>query len=327
MKAIVYQKYGSHDVLNYTDVEKPVPKNNEVLVKVHASCVNSWDWDLIRGEPRIFRLLFGIFNPKFNIPGIDIAGRIEAVGENTRRFNPGDAVFGDISGSGFGAFAEYVCVPEHLLAFKPDAIPFEEAAAIPHAGVLALQGLRMRGQLQEGQKILINGAGGGAGVYALQIAKSEGVEVTCVDKANKLEMLLSMGADHVIDYTTQDFSENLEYYDLILDMVAHHPFRHYLRSLKPGGMFVMVGGGVGLMMKVFLFGSWISGKKKKKLIMLAHKPDPADLDILAEYYESGKAKPVIDKTFELSKAAEAFRYFAGGEFQGKIIIDVEGENR
>ena len=220
MKAIVYHKYSPPDVLELNEVEKPTPKDDEVLIKIHAASVNSWDWDLLRGKPFVNRLLFGLLKPKINILGVDIAGQVEAVGRNVKRFEPGDEVFGDISGCGFGAFAEYVCARENVLALKSTSMTFQEAAAVPQAAVLALQGLRDKGQIQKGQKVLINGAGGGAGSFAVQIAKSFGAEVTGVDSTGKLDMMRSIGADQVIDYTQEDFTKNGQVYDLILDVVT-----------------------------------------------------------------------------------------------------------
>ena len=218
MKAIVCTKYGSPDVLQLKEVAKPIPEDNEVLVEVHAASVNDWDWGLLRGKPFLNRLLFGLLKPKIKILGSDIAGRVEAVGRNVKQFQPGDEVFGDISGCGWGGFAEYVCARENALALKPASMTFEEAAAVPQAAVLALQGLRDKGQIQPGQKVLINGAGGGVGTFAVQIAKSFGAEVTGVDSTRKLDMVRSIGADHVIDYTQEDFTQSGQRYDLILDV-------------------------------------------------------------------------------------------------------------
>ncbi len=208
MKAVVYEKYGPPEVLHLKEVEKPVPKDNEVLIEVHAASVNSWDWDLLRGTPFLNRLMFGLLKPRYKILGCDIAGRVDAVGRNTKRFQPGDEVFGDLSGFGCGGFAEYVCARENALALKPATMTFEEAAAVPQAAVLALQGLRDKGQIRPGQKVLINSAGGGVGTFTVQIAKSFGAEVTGVDSTGKLDMLCSIGADQVIDYTQEDFTKN-----------------------------------------------------------------------------------------------------------------------
>ena len=244
MKAIVYTRYGPPDVLQLQEVEKPAPKDNEVLVKVHAASVNSWDRDLLSGTPFINRLLFfGVLKPKTKILGCDIAGRVEAVGRNVKQFQPGDEVFGDISGCGFGGFAEYVCAHENSLAMKSASMTFGEAAAVPQTAVLALQGLRDKGQIQKGQKVLINGAGGGSGTFAVQIAKSFGAEVTGVDSTGKLDMLRSIGADQVIDYTQEDFTNNGQVYDLILDVVTYRSIFDYKRALSPKGIYVMLGGG------------------------------------------------------------------------------------
>ena len=243
MKAIVLNKYGSPDYLELIDVEKPSPKDNEVLVKVHAASINSWDWDLLNGIPFANRLMFGLLKPKAKIIGCDIAGQVEKVGKDVTQLQTGDEIFGDLSLCGMSAFAEYVCVPENVIALKPDGMTFEEAAAVPHTGVLALQGLRHKGHIQEGQKVLINGAGGGSGTFAVQIAKSFGAEVTGVDSSGKLDMLRSLGADHLIDYTQEDIFKNGQIYDLILDVVTYRSIFDYRRALSPTGIYVMLGGG------------------------------------------------------------------------------------
>jgi len=326
MKAIVYQKYGPPDVLQLKDVEKPTPKDNEILVKIHAASVNDWDWGLLRGKPFVNRLLFGLLKPKIKILGVDIAGRVEAVGRNVEQFQPGDEVFGDISGCGWGGFAEYVCIPENALALKPASMTFEEAAAIPQAGLLALQGLRDKGQIQPGQKVLINGAGGGAGTFAVQIAKSFGAEVTGVDSTRKLDMMRSIGADQVIDYTQEDFTKNGQHYDLILDVAAYHSIFDYKRALSPKGIYVMVGGSMALMFQVLFLGPWISMSGSKKMAILMHKPNK-DLAFMKELFEAGKVAPVIDRRYPLSEVAEALRYFGEGHAQGKVVITLEHNNK
>jgi len=241
MKAIVYTKYGPPDVLELKEVDKPIPKDDEALIKVHAVSINDWDWGLVQGIPFTNRLLFGLLKPKKRILGSDIAGQIEAVGKNVEQFQPGDEVYGDLSGD-WGGFAEYVCARENALAPKPASMTFDEAAAIPQAAMLALQGLRDRGQIQPGQKLLINGAGGGVGTFAVQIAKLYGVEVTGVDSSGKLDMLRSMGFDHVIDYTQEDFTKRGQCYDLILDVKTNRSVFDYARALSPNGIYVTVGG-------------------------------------------------------------------------------------
>ncbi|MFC2048368.1 NAD(P)-dependent alcohol dehydrogenase [Chloroflexota bacterium] len=321
MKAIVYTKYGSPDVLELKEVAKPTPKDDEVLIKVHAASVNDWDWGLLRGKPFVNRLLFGLLKPK-RILGCDIAGRVEAVGRNAKQLQPGDEVFGDISGCGWGGFAEYVCARDNALVLKPSSMTFEEAAAVPQAALLALQGLRDKGQIQPGQKVLINGAGGGAGTFAVQIAKSFGAEVTGVDSTSKLDMMRSIGADQVVDYTQEDFTQNGQRYDLILDMAAYHSIFDYKRALSPKGIYVMVGGSMARFFQVMFLGPWISMTGSKKIGVLMHKPNK-DLAFLKELLEAGKVVPVIDRRYPLSEVAEALRYFGEGHAQGKVVITLQ----
>ena len=326
MKAMVYHKYGSPDVLELQEVERPTPKDNEVLVKVHAASVNSWDWDLLRGKPFVNRLLFGLLKPKTKILGCDIAGRVEAVGRNVKQFKPGDEVFGDLCASEWGGFAEYVCARENALALKPASMTFEQVAAVPQAAVMALQVLRDKGQIQPGQKVLINGAGGGVGTFAVQMAKSFGAEVTGVDSTRKLDMLRSIGSDQVIDYTQEDFTKNGQGYDLILDVVGNRSIFDYKRALSPKGIYVMVGGSTALIFQLLFLGSWISMTGSKKMGILAHQPNK-DLDFMKELFEAGKVVPVIDRRYPLSEAAEALRYFGKGHAQGKVVITLEHNNK
>jgi len=319
MKAIVYTKYGPPDVLQLKEVEKPAPRDDEVLIKVHAASVNSWDWDLLRGTPFLARL-GGLLKPKYKILGADIAGRIEAVGRNAKQFQPGDEVFGDISGCSWGGFAEYVCARENALALKPASMTFEEAAAVPQAAVLALQGLRDKGQIQSGQKVLINGAGGGVGTFAVQIAKSFGAEVTGVDSTGKLDMLRSIGVDQVIDYTGEDFTKNGQLYDLILDVVAYRSIFDYKRALSPKGSYVFVGGSMAAFFQVVFLGPWISMTGSKKMGILMHKPNTSDLDFMKELFEAGKVVPVLDRRYPLSEVPEALRYLGEGHVRGKVVI-------
>jgi NADPH:quinone reductase-like Zn-dependent oxidoreductase len=321
MKAIVYTKYGSPDVLQLKEVEIPAPRDNDVLIKVHAASVNSWDWDLLRGTPFVNRLMFGLIKPKI-ILGCDIAGRVEAVGNNANQFKPGDEVFGDLSGSGWGGFAEYVCARENALALKPACLTFEQAAAVPQAALLALQALHYKGQIQPGLKVLINGAGGGVGTFAVQIAKSFGAEVTGVDSTEKLDMLRSLGADHVIDYTHDDFTKNGKCYDLVLDVAGFHSISDYRRALTPGGCYVMIGGSMALANRLMLLGPWISMSTGKKMGLLLHKPNKG-LDIMTELFEAGDVVPVIDRRYMLSDVAEALRYFGEGHVKGKIVITID----
>lgn len=323
MKAIVFTKYGSPDVLELKEIEKPAPRDDEVLIRVHAASLNDWDWGALQGIPFVNRLMFGLLRPKKQILGSDIAGRIEAVGKNVRRFQPGDEVFGDLSGE-WGGFAEYVCARENALALKAPGMTFEQAAAIPQAAMLAVQGLCDVGRIQEGQRLLINGAGGGVGTFAIQIAKLHGVEVTGVDSPGKLDMLRSMGAKHVIDYTQQDFTKNGERYDLILDVKTNRPISDYVRALSPNGTYVTVGGSMGRLFQALLFRLWISLTTNKKIRIVALKQNK-DLEYMKELFATGKAVPVIDGPYTLSEVPQAFRHFGAGRHKGKVVITVKPE--
>jgi len=324
MKAIVCTKFGPPDVLEFKEVEKPTPKDNEVLVKVHVASVNASDVEIMRGryQPPFSR------KPRYEILGSDIAGRIEAVGSNIEQFQPGDDIFGDSFGCGFGAFAEYVCVPEKILTLKPASMTFEDAATLPQAAIVALQGLRKKRQIQPGQKVLINGAGGGMGTFAVQIAKLFGAKVTAVDNAEKLDMLRSIGADHVIDYTQEDFSKSGQRYDLILDVAGHHSIFDYKRALNPRGILAVVGGSKGTLLQAVFLGPLISIFGSKKMGILAWKPNKKeDLAFLIELLEAGKIAPIIDRRYPLSEVAEALRYLEDGHAQGKLVITVERNNK
>lgn len=322
MKAIVYEEYGAPDVLQLREVEKPVPKDNEVLVKVHAASINSWDLDLLRGKPKLYRLLSGLFKPRNRILGADIAGRVEAVGGDITQFQPGDEVFGDLCANGWGGFAEYACASEDALGLKSACMTFEQAAAIPQAGVIALQGIHDYGNVHAGQKVLINGAGGGVGTFAVQMAKALGAKVTGVDSAEKLDIMRSLGANHVIDYTREDFTQKGETFDLILDVAGYHSIFDYKRALNPEGRYVMVGGSMGRILQVASLGPIMSRIGKKKLGILVHKPNKG-LASLIELFETGKIVPVIDRCYPLDEIAEAFRYFGEGHVKGKIVITIE----
>jgi len=313
MKAIVCTKYGPPDVLQLKEVEKPTPKDNEVLVKVHAASLNATDFEYLRGM-FIARLVYkGLLKPKNTILGTDIAGQVEAVGRNVTQFQPDDEIWGDLSLCGFGAFAEYVCVPENVLRLKPTSMTFEEAAAIPTAAVLALHNLRDKRPIQPGQKVLINGAGGSVGTFAVQLAKYFGAEVTGVDSTGKLDMLRSIGSDHVIDYTQEDFTQNGQHYDLILDVVVHRWIFDYKRALSPKGIVVMVGGSMTRVLLNMLLGP-------KKMGLVIWKPNKEDFVFLKELFEAGKVVPVIDRRYPLSEVPEAFRYLEEGRAQGKVVI-------
>jgi len=328
MKAIVYTKYGPPDVLNLEEVQKPTPKDDEVLVKVHAASANAADWHLMRADPFLVRLMgFGLLKPKNGLLGADIAGRVEAVGRNVTQFQPGDEVFGDLSGSGFGGFAEYVCATEDALALKPANVSFEEAAAVPLAAVTALQGLRYKGQIQPGQKVLINGASGGVGTFAVQIAKSFGAEVTGVCSTSKLDMVRSIGADHVIDYTQEDFTKNGQQYDLILAANGYHPISDYRRALSPEGTYVMTGGSGAQMLQAMTLGPIMSMTGSKKMGYLSMKQNKEDLVFMKELLEDGKITPVIDRAYPLSEIPEAIRYLEKRHATVKVVITVAHDDK
>ena len=320
MKAIVFTKYGTSDVLELKEIDKPIPEEDEVLIKVYAVSINDWDMGLLQGDI-INRLLNGILKPRIKILGSDIAGRIEAVGKNVKKFHNGDEVYGDLSGR-WGGFAEYVCARENALALKPNSMSFEEAAAIPQAAMLAIQGLRDKGQIRSGQKLLINGAGGGVGTLAVQIAKLYGVEVTGVDSPGKLDMMRSIGFDHVINYKLDDFTKNGKSYDLILDVKTNRSIFDYIRALSRNGIYVTVGGSMVRLLQALFLGPWISMISKKKICVVALKSN-RDLNYLNELFETGKVKPVIDRTFRLDEVPKALRFFSEGDHKGKVVITVE----
>lgn len=318
MKAIVYHNYGSPDVLRLEEVAKPVPTDNQVLIKVHAASVNRSDWEGLVGKP-LYARFGGLWRPGRTILGSDIAGRVEAAGRNVKLFKPGDEVFGLLT-SYTGGFAEYVCASERALALKPAGLSFEEAAAIPQAALIALQGIREKGQVQPGQQVLINGAGGGTGMFALQLAKSAGAEVTGVDNAGKLEFMRSLGADHVIDYTLEDFTRSGKEYDLILDVIAHRSVFDYRRAVRPNGSYFVVGGSVASLFQVLILGPWIRRRTGKSLRVLAVQTDRKDLVHMADLCATGKIVLAIDKRYPLSEVPEALRYLGEGNAKGKIVI-------
>jgi len=325
MKAIVHHEYGSPDVLKLEEVQKPTPADNQLLIKVHAVSINRSDWEGLTGKP-LYARIGGLIKPNNKIPGSDIAGRVEAVGKDVKQFKPGDEVFGLMLNYG-GGFAEYACKSERALALKPAGLTFEEAAAIPQAAFIALQGIREKGQVQPGQKVLINGAGGGAGTFAIQLAKLAGAEVTGVDNAEKLELMQSLGADHVIDYTKEDFTKNGQQYDLILDVIAHRSVFAYQRALAPKGTYFFVGGSVAILFQILFLSPLIRRITGKNIKLLAVQTDPKDLVYITELIESGKVVPVIDKRYSLSETAEALRYLGEGHAKGKIVITVEPDNK
>ncbi|MBI3110210.1 MAG: NAD(P)-dependent alcohol dehydrogenase [Ignavibacteriales bacterium] len=320
MKAIVYHKYGSPDVLELKEVEKPTPKDDEVLIKVHAASVNAYDWHFLTADIFLIRLMGGgLLKPKDTRLGADIAGRVEAVGRNVKQFQPGDGVFGMVR----GGFAEYACSPENALALKPSTLSFEGAAAVPMAAVTALQGLRDTGQIQPGQKVLINGASGGVGTFAVQISKSFGAEVTAVCSTRNLDQARLLGADHVIDYTKEDFTQSGQQYDLILAANGYHSLSAYKRALTPKGIYVMAGGSMPQIFQAMLMGSWMSETGGKKMGGVSAKRSQKDLAFLKELLEAGKVVPVIDRRYPLSETAEALRYLGEGHARGKVVINVQ----
>ncbi|MCK9423504.1 MAG: NAD(P)-dependent alcohol dehydrogenase [Bacteroidales bacterium] len=311
MKAVVYTKRGLPDKLIYRDVEKPCPGDNEVLIKIVAVSANAAD----------FRSMSMGIIPKKRIFGADIAGRVESVGKNIRLFKPGDEVLGDLARYGFGGFAEYAVAPEKALILKPAKISFEEAAALPMAGITALQAMRDKGNIQEGQKVLIAGSGGGVGTFAVQLAKYFGAEVTAVCSSKNVEQTGSLGADHVIDYTKEDFTKSDRRYDLILAVNGNRPLFAYKRILYPDGIYVMIGGGLLQIFKSILFG-WLMSFGSKKMCFLTAKSNQKDLEFIAKLVEDGKIRPVIDRRYSLDKTADAIRYLREGHARGKVVINV-----
>jgi NADPH:quinone reductase-like Zn-dependent oxidoreductase len=322
LKAIVSNKYGSPDVLELKEIEKPTPLDNQVLVKVQAASLNFGNLVLLKGEPFLARFAFGLRKPKFAIPGGDIAGYVEATGKNVKQFKPGDEVFGDLSSCGWGGFAEYVSVPEHALAIKPNNITFEEAAATPMASVTALQGLRNKGKIKSGHKVLIQGASGGVGTFAVQIAKAFGAEVTGVCSTRNLDIVSSIGADYVIDYTIDDFTKKGELFDLILGVNGSNGLTSYKRVLKPSGSFVHVGGSESQMYQTLFLGPILSMKGDQKMTNLLQKANQNDLQYIKTLLEEGKVKPIIDRSYKLSEIRDAFIYFGEGHAKGKVVITI-----
>lgn len=321
MKAIVLTHYGSPALLQLKDVPKPEPKDDQVLVRVRAASINDWDWGLVRGTPFFMRFFAGMRNPNL-ILGVDVAGQIEAVGKNVTSFQPGDEVYGDLSDCGFGSFAEYVCVPETALVAKPPELTFEQAAAVPHAGCLAIQGLRDVGQLQPGHTLLINGAGGGVGTLGIQIAKAMGVEdVTGVDSAQKFDLMRSLGYQHVIDYRQEDFTKSGKQYELILDCKTNRSPFDYARALKPNGRYVTVGGKNRRLLQSLLLGPVVGLLHKKQIRIVALRPN-GGLNDMADLFAAGKVKPIIDGPFPLHEIPKVLQYFGEGKHAGKVIAAI-----
>jgi NADPH:quinone reductase-like Zn-dependent oxidoreductase len=316
MKAIVYTKFGPPEVLQLKEVAKPIPKDNEILIKVHAASANAYDWRHLRADPFFIRFMgAGLLKPKHKILGADIAGEVEAVGSSVKQFRPGDEVFGEGS---YGGFAEYVCVDENRFVLKPAGLTFEEAAAVPMAGLTALQGLRDKGQIRAGQKVLINGASGGVGTFAVQIAKSFEAEVTGVCSTTKMDLVRSIGADHVIDYIQEDITKNKQQYDLIFDIAVHRSISKYKRILSLGGIYVLVGGSIARIFQLMLMS--MTGVKNMGIVV--GKMNQKDLLFIIELIGAGKVKSIIDKRYPLSETAEALRYLEEGHARGKVVITV-----
>ncbi|WP_158854537.1 NAD(P)-dependent alcohol dehydrogenase [Saccharothrix deserti] len=336
MKAIVQDRYGSSEMLRLEEVDRPTPADDEVLVRVHAAAVNASDWHIMRGDPRLARVAmpaaFGWSGPKRRIRGRDFAGRVEAVGRRVARFQPGDEVFGDL-GFADGAFAEYVCVPDEAVERKPAGLTFEQAAAIPLAGNTALMGVRDLGRVRPGQRILVNGASGGVGTFAVQIAKSFGAEVTAVCSARNAELVRSIGADHVVDYSKEDFAANGQRYDVVFDLVANRSLTDLRRALTPTGTLVLSGGGVsdggslvgpmGITIKAQLMSRFV----RHRLLTLNVTTSRANLATLGELAASGAVVPVIDRTYPLSEAPEAIRYLELDHARAKVVVTVDGDTR
>jgi len=324
MKAILYTKYGSPNVLQLKDVEKPTPNKDEVLIKIHAASVNAYDWHFLTADIFLIRLMGGgLFKPKDPRLGADMSGRIESVGRNVKQFKPGDEVFGMVKGS----FAEYVCAPESALALKPFTASFDQAAALPMASITALQGLRDEGQIMAGQKVLINGASGGVGTFAVQIAKSFGTEVTAVCSTRNLEQAHSIGADYVIDYTKENFTKNGQQYDLIFAANGYHSLFAYKHALTPNGIYVMSGGTSAQIFQSILLDSMMSETGGRKMRGVRAKRNQNDLIFIKDLFEAGKLKSVIDSKYSLSDTTEALRYLGEGHARGKIVITYENGDK
>jgi NADPH:quinone reductase-like Zn-dependent oxidoreductase len=319
VKAIYYDHYGAPDVLSLLEVPQPKPKQGEVLVRIRAASINSWDWDMIRGEPWIVRM-WGLTGPRYKIPGADIAGVVEDVGADVTKFKKGDEVFGDMCESGWGGYAEYKCAKETALTLKPSDISFEQAAAMPQAGLMALQGIEKSG-ISKGEKLLMNGAGGGVGTFVIQIAKSMGIEVTVVDSGAKLPALRGLGADHLINYQQQDFTRSDEKYDVIVDVVAGRSVFSYSRALTRRGQLIIIGGDMSVLFGSLVVGRMISQRNGQKFGMLAYRVNEG-LDKMIAMFRQGMLTPIIDSVFPLEKTADAFRHFASGKFVGKVMIQM-----
>ncbi|WPR77915.1 NAD(P)-dependent alcohol dehydrogenase [Algoriphagus sp. NG3] len=320
MKAIVFKKYGKPEkVLELKEMAMPIPKENEVLIKIHTTAINDYDWSMVRGKPYLYRLMFGMFKPRHPITGMELAGIVEGIGAKVSKLKIGDAVYGDISQFGFGTFAEHISIHEDAVLIKPDELRFELAAAIPHASTLAMQALRDIGKMEQGQKVLINGGGGGVGTIALQLAKLKNCEVTGVDSDGKSAMMKSLGFDQVFDYKMVDFTKTGKTYDLILDCKTNKSPFSYLRALRPTGIYVTIGGDLGSLISVLFWGKVFSLFSSKKLRILSLKPNEG-LDEIAQLVIQNKIKPEIDGSYPLEDTARLIQYFGEGKHKGKIVI-------
>ncbi len=325
MKAVIYTRYGPADVLEIADIAKPVPKDDEVLIKLRAASLNPADWRVMEGMPGFVRMMFAMRPPSVENPGrvgIDVAGEVEAVGKNVTQFKPGDAVFGGVRG---GGLAEYACTPASRLASKPENITFEQAAAVPVAGITALQGLRDKGRLQPGQKVLINGAAGGVGTFAVQVGKALGAHVTGVTSTKNVELVRSLGAERVIDYTREDFTKSGERYDVLLDNVGNHSLAACRGVLNGKGVLVIAGGpkkGSAILLRAFK-AMVMSPVMTKKMKFFIARIETADLTAMAEMMKSGKVTPVVDRLYRMSEVVEAMRYLETGHARGKVVVRVE----
>ncbi|MEA1785457.1 NAD(P)-dependent alcohol dehydrogenase [Arenibacter sp. GZD96] len=322
MKAAILKEYGLPNVLEIGEVAKPVPNDKEVLLKIHSASINDWDWGLVRGKPFVIRLFFGLKKPKINILGVDVSGKIESVGDKVSSFKIGDEIYCDLSECGCGGFAEYVCVPEKIASKKPSNISYNDAAALPHAGLLALQGLVEKGKVKSGQSVLINGAGGGVGTLGIQILKSYGVKVTGVDTNEKLDLMKSLGFDSVMDYKKVDFTDTGEKYDLILDTKSNRSVFKYARSLKKNGTYITVGGSMYRLLEIAFVGSLLSFFSGIKLSVLIHKPNKG-LDQISKLVEKGQIRPVVDGPYSFDKIPKLIQYFGEGKHLGKIVVEIE----
>ncbi|MCH1624450.1 NAD(P)-dependent alcohol dehydrogenase [Ferdinandcohnia quinoae] len=322
MKAVISERYGSPDTLKIREVATPTPKQNQVLVRVHASSINFGNLVLLTGKPLPARLAFGLTKPKYLIPGGDVAGIVEAIGEKVTQFQVGDEVYGDLSRSGWGALAEYVVADEKSLALKPSNLNFSEAAAVPMAATTALQAIRDKGMIRAGHEVLIHGASGGVGTFAVQIAKAFGADVTAVVSTRNIDILRSIGADHVIDYKNEDFFNHNQTFDVIFGVNGSQSISTYKRKLKENGVFIHVGGTSSQMYQTMMLGTWLSMIGKKKFITFLQRTNQKDLELMKKLIEEGKVKPIIDRSYSLSEVPKAFQYFENGHSQGKVIITI-----